>query len=242
MYEYTKQDIELIDNLLEMLSKDNEQKLPKNLSIQDKRFFIDAYILIRSCGDLNESLLKLQDKLLFKENDGNIIDISNIKFRKNTATINGNIAFVPSDLAVVFSNNLLNNSNPLDCCVDNNIIKYGGLQIKEDLSKIFVENGQVLSYIIPYIVNGYNLACKRVAKMLMPVISGEMSVEFKNTLIYNLEKVFDYAKQNNLKTISVNLEFPTCYDNKLVTHLVIEECKRLNKTNKLKAKIIFVSN
>ena len=229
MYEYTKQDIELIDNLLEMLSKDNEQKLPKNLSIEDKRFFIDAYILIRSCGD-------------FKENDGNIIDISNIKFRKNTATINGNIAFVPSDLAVVFSNNLLNNSNPLDCCIDNNIIKYGGLQIKEDLSKIFVENGQVLSYIIPYIVNGYNLACKRVAKMLMPVISGEMSVEFKNTLIYNLEKVFDYAKQNNLKTISVNLEFPSCYDNKLVTHLVIEECKRLNKTKKLKAKIIFVSN
>lgn len=242
MYEYTKQDIELIDNLLDMLSKDNEQKLPQNLSIKDKRFFIDAYILIRSCGDLSQNLLKLQDRLLLKENDINKIDISNIKFKKNNATINGNIAFIPSDLAVVFSNNLLNNSNPLDCCVDNNIIKYGGLQIKEDLSKIFVENGQVLSYITPYIVNGYNLASKHVAKVLMPVISGDMSLEFKNTLIYNLEKVFHYAKQNELKTISINLEFPSCYDAKLVKNIVTEECKKLNKTKKLKAKIIFVFN
>lgn len=241
MYEYTKQDIELIDNLLDMLSKDNEQKLPKNLSIQDKRFFIDAYILIRSCGDLNECLLKLQDKLLFKENDSNIIDITNLKFRKNTATINGNIAFVPSDLAVVFSNNLLNNSNPLDCCVDNSIIKYGGLQIKEDLSKIFVENGQVLSYIIPYIVNGYNLACKRVAKVIMPFINNEMSVEIKNTLVTNLENVFNYIKQNNLKLISVNLDFPSCYNYDLIKNIVVEECKKLNKNKRIKAKIIFVN-
>ena len=242
MYNYPQSDIELIDNLLDLLSKDSEQKLPKNLSLQDKRFFVDAYILIRSCGDVNENILKLQDRLLFKENDSKIFDLSNVKFRKNIANINGNFAFVPVDLAIVFSNNLLTNSNPLDYCVDNNIIKYGGLQIKEELSKIFIENGQVLSYIMPYIVNGYNLACKSVAKILMPVISIDMSAEFKNTLICNLQNVFKYAKENNLKTISVNLCFPSCYDYKLVSNIVVEECKKLNKQNKLKARLIFINN
>ena len=57
--------VDLVDELLLALTKETEQPLPKHLTIQQKRGLIDSLLGIRAIGDIDDTLLKMQDKLLF---------------------------------------------------------------------------------------------------------------------------------------------------------------------------------
>lgn len=233
----TKEDI--INNLLGMLSKDNELVLPADLSLEDKRFFIDVFILLRSQGAIDEDILNLQNKLLSDEKEQRKIDISNLDFHKNIASNCYCITDIETDIAIVFTNNLFTDTNHLDNNIDNLLIKRGGLQIQEELAEIFLKDYQILSYQKPYIVNGHNLACKKLAKIIIRNFQPIIDKDFKKTITQNLEQVFNYAKENKFKSISINLNYPTSLNNDIAKHIIFEECKKLNK--KFKFKLIFLN-
>ena len=232
----------LIDDLLNILVKENEQKLPPNLTKADKRWLLSNLMFARSIGYLDETFLNKQDKLLSYENlSSKIKRVCDIRFKNRTAFISGEIWEFEVDALVVFTNNLLGVLDRFVKCVDNTLSLRAGLQLNRDLAKIMTEDNGLISFTKPYLVKGYNLPAKNVVKIVLPVFHSSFSEYEKDKLKTNLNNLFLLAKKENWKSLAVNLcDFPLNYPTDVLKTIVVNECKNLNKRYKTKLNIVFV--
>lgn len=155
----------LVDDLLMALAKETEQTLPENLTIKQKRWLIDALLEMRAPGDIDETLLDMQNKLLgFESLSRNVKKPNQFKFSHGVATINCDLREIGADVCVLFSPELvceLNEQNE----TEKQILNAAGVQVKEAFSKIMQENHNVVPLSKAYMVDAGNVAYKKIAKI-----------------------------------------------------------------------------
>lgn len=183
----------LLDDLLLALTKETEQPLPENLTIKQKRWLIDGLLEVRAPGDIDESLLEMQDKVLSFENAlRGTKTINQFKFVQGVANFDCDLSAVAADVCVLFSQALLCAPDE-QSATERQILNFAGVQVKESLGQILQEYHNVVPSTKPYMVNAENLPCKKIAKIL---------IETKNNVSYTDCVSFDLA----VKDLAVQMQ------------------------------------
>lgn len=239
MFEEKSND-EILDEMLNILCKESEIKLPKNLSITDKRDVLNNLMLVRPISYLDEYFVNLQNEFLKREMQDKLISVDNMKLNKKGTIISADIFNLKVDMFVVFSNRLFADANLGSNNIDAELVLRGGLNINEDFAKIYYDNNAVYSYKEPYIVPGYNLPSQYVAKILLPDISKKMLKEDEDNLKQSISNLFDFIKTKKLKIVAIDLtNFSKQNSGESLEKFVIDECLKNLKSKKIKINIIF---
>ena len=220
---------DLVDDLLLALTKETEQSLPENLTLQQKRWLIDSLLEIRAVGDTDETLLNMQDKLLsFELSKKGVKETDSFKFKNNCADFNCGLEELKVDACVLFSSQLI---EPVEqqSDIERKTLLCAGLQTKEEFAKYVQEYRNVLPHSKAYIIDAFNLPCKNIIKIL--VEAKNSSADYTNFLVA-IKEVFSIAKQNQFKSLAFDLKTLNNIDSALT-----EIVKREIKTNK-KIKIL----
>lgn len=239
MFEEKSND-EILDEMLNILCKESEIKLPKNLSITDKRDVLNNLMLVRPIGYLDEYFVNLQNEFLKREMQDKLISVDNMKLNKKGTIISADIFNLKVDMFVVFSNRLFADANLGSNNIDAELILRGGVNINEDFAKIYYDNNAVYSYKEPYSVPGYNLPSQYVAKILLPDISKKILKEDDENLKQSISNLFDFIKTKKLKIVAIDLtNFLKQNSGGSLGEFVIDECLKNLKSKKIKINIIF---
>lgn len=239
MFEEKSND-EILDEMLNILCKESEIKLPKNLSITDKRDVLNNLMLVRPIGYLDEYFVNLQNEFLKREMQDKLISLDNIKYNKKGMFISVDILNLKADMIVIFTYRLFADINLGINNIDRELILRGGLNINEDFAKIYYDNNAVNSYKEAYIVSGYNLPSRCVAKVLVPDISKKMLKEDEDNLKQCISNLFDFIKTKKFKVVAVDLtNFSKQNLGESLEKFVIDECLKNLKSKKIKINIIF---
>ena len=238
MFEEKSND-EILDEMLNTLCKESEIKLPKNLSITDKRDILNNLMLVRPIGYLDEYFVNLQNEFLKREMQDKLISLDNIKYNKKGMFISADILNLKADMIVIFTYRLFADVNLGINNIDRELILRGGVNINEDFAKIYYDNNAVYSYKEAYIVPGYNLPSQYVAKILLPDISKKMLKEDEDNLKQSISNLFDFIKTKKLKIVAIDLtNFSKQNSGKSLEKFVIDECLKNLKSKKIKINII----
>lgn len=217
----------IIDEMLNILVKENEQSLPENLTTTEKRILINQLILIRAIEPIDEEFYNLQNKLLNHEHSFNITTTPITKSKNNISTIDHDSLLTPCDLYIAFSNHLF--PTDLGNNIDNLLILKAGLQLNKDYAEILNNNSKLLNYKEPYITNGYNLPARYIAKLLY---NDNLPIEY---LDENLNKTLEFIKLNKLKNIVINIK----NINENLKNYLKNNVFTIKSVKKLKINIIF---
>lgn len=221
----------MIDDLLFALTRETEQQLPSNLTIKQKRWLLDGLLEVRSTGDLDESLIKMQDKLLSYENfKRGVKDCYELKTKKGVCFFEKGFEQLKVDVCVLFAPSLIMLPDE-QTETEKNLMLAAGLQLKEDFAMTMQEFHNVLPTTKIYVSSGYNLPCKKVAKILVNAKENNLAQDYAcfNTAI---KELFEFLKINQFKSVAVDTKALNEYDPTLV-----EILKREIKNNK-KIKIV----
>ncbi len=234
-----EKECELVENMLNILSKECEFKLSPNLSAAEKRWFLNSLMCVRSVGEIDDNFLLMQNKLLTSEMERrHIVDAGDLKAKRGVVATDVPPTQIRADALVTLSNSLLFGSSGTVKDLDSQILLSGGLQINEEISNIYKEESCVNNYSSPYIVGGFNLPVRFVAKLLVPYIAGELNKGIITKLKNNISNLVDAIKQKGFKTVVVNLVSAPNNCNHLLTVLE-NELINLIKNKKVKTKLIF---
>jgi len=228
-----KQEI-LLDEMLKILSKENEAKLPEDLDLQDKIWLLDNLMIMRTCGDLREDFLALQDKYLMKKNSSWLENVSKLKYKKNIAYYTESILKLNADMILIFSSNIFVDMKVKDC-IDNELILHGGLQIKEELYNQLREEKNI-SLDSPYIINSYNLFSKKISKIIIP----NNSINNFNNTKNAIQELIMYIKENKYKSLAIAFGGEVRDDE--IMKNILNEINSSIKNAKYKIKLIIQKN
>lgn len=195
---------ELIDKLLKYFINENKEysniDIPNN--IEEKRQILRGLINLREPIEIDESILKLEDKLLQIElNEKGIVDVLELpEIEKNISLYLGDITTLKTDAIVNAGNNYgLGCFNPTHKCIDNTIHTYSGIRLRlecnDKLKGKTLNNGKIL------VCNGYNLPSKYVITTVGPEIRGQITKQDEIDLSNCYKNALKYAIDNNFKSI-----------------------------------------
>ncbi|MBR1385886.1 MAG: macro domain-containing protein [Bacilli bacterium] len=195
---------ELIDNLLNYFINENKEysniDIPNN--IDEKRQILRGLINLREPIEIDEEVLKLEDKLLQIElNEKGIVDVLELtEIEKNISLYLGDITTLKTDAIVNAGNNYgLGCFNPTHKCIDNTIHTYSGIRLRlecnDKLKGKTLNNGKIL------VCNGYNLPSKYVITTVGPEIRGQITKQDEIDLSNCYKNALKYAIDNNFKSI-----------------------------------------
>lgn len=223
---------EIKNKLLKLISKELENANLETLAKNNLDEFINTYFIMCSTENINLEIVDLQNKLLMLE-DRQVVEFEKLKNKIKTSDKYLSLK-IKTDYTVLFSNNLIENMDLNS--IDNYIILNAGIQIKKGLADLFKEDGYILSYKNPYIVNGYNLPCKKLCKLLY---SKEELTSAKdvNNVLCAVDKVFQTANENSRVVIDLS-----CFEvetKKLLEREICKITKNKIKIKKIKLKFVF---
>ena len=221
----------VLDDLLFALTRETEQQLPSNLTIKQKRWLLDGLFEVRSTGDLDKSLITMQDKLLSYENfKRGVEDCGKLKTKNGLCFFDKGFEQLKVDVCVLFAPSLIVLPDE-QTDTEKNLMLAAGLQLKEDFAITMQEFHNVLPTTKIYVSSGYNLPCKKVAKILVHAKENNLAQDYAcfNTAI---KELFEFLKINQFKSVAFDTKALNEYDPAL-----FEILKREIKNNK-KIKII----
>lgn len=230
----------IIDEMLNVLAKESEQKIPASLSYKTKRELLNTIISIHLSGDLGDDFFIMQDKLLSYENmDKKVLEIEELRFSKNIAAHYGDVECLNVDVIAALINmptfDYTYFSN--DVSLEKKLVSLSGLKLREDLTKgikLYQESSSNC-----YVCKGYNLRAEYVFFSKLPKVKGlpidDDIKKLKDCYIDCLLK----AKEMKSKSIAfcIDFEFEKYIDESLI-EIIIEEIKLFFKKSHYKIKII----
>lgn len=191
--------MESLDKIIDLINKENY--FSRELTDDEKKIFFNIYLLTTDTKNVDERFIYLQDKYLSELYGANkrLFDVKSRSVNAET------VLDIETDLLVVFSHNLLVDGEDLmrssesAIGIDNKLICRGGLQVRSEFYNLLEDDGFVISYTNPYLVNGYNLPAKNVAKLM-----------YDNKL--DLEEIIEKLSKNleNLVVLIKNMDIDNC--------------------------------
>ena len=222
---------EIIEKILKLISKEMENP---NLIEQFKNSpeeLINTYFILCPVENINLEIVDLQNKL-FALQENNYIEFEKCKHIIKTEESYYSLK-IKSDYTLVFSNHLIEGIDIKS--FDNFIILNGGMQLKQELAECFKQTGYVYSCKTPYIVNGYNLPCKKLCKILY-LLDGDNKGIDVNNLVEAVSILCEKIKEGS--KLIVDLTPFRNKDFQKIKKQIIETFKLKNKNKKIKIKFI----
>ena len=230
----------LVDEVLTFLAKENEQKLPTDIPLDDRRWLIDNLMLIRTMGYLDIKFISLQDRLLSYENNLNpIIDADTLKYKKNISHFYGDFVSLSAGIFTVISDSLFAKFDSDMASLDNKLVLRAGLELYEDYFSEWRSDYAKVHYDKPYITDGYNTQYDHIAKIVFRLDPVSNAVD-ETSLVKALENLFVQARELNLHSIAVQISeslTKNIYDK--ISIAVQSELEKINK--KYKIKLIYIN-
>lgn len=234
--------IEIINEILQILAKESEISLKNDMSIEEKITLLNVLILARPAGNLESYLNDLYNKFLNMTKNEVKINSENLKYKHNKIYLNENMFDIKVDICLVFSEYLMDNMFQTYNSIDNMLILRNGLKTREDLYQLFKDNSNKINYKKIYPIKSENLHFDFVAKLIVPKVNILNSDDFKS-LEFALVDFVDFVKENQLKSVCVNLKnLPNSLNEEKVINKIEKFTIKLFTKNKLKIKTIFLKN
>lgn len=204
-----KQDlIEKLDKLILMLCKDNDvaedfydlEKLTEN----DKLTIFRGLSNMRQPKPLTKEFVKLQDEVLtYLKGKKFLIETDKLTYKDNMTIFQGDITTLVVDAIVNAGNSrMLGSFAPCDNSIDNVIMSAGGLQIRDELSKMMKKQAHPEPVGKVKCTNGYNLPCKYIFHTVGPMILGKVSNSEQIDLANCYKSCLNLAKEMKIKSIA----------------------------------------
>lgn len=195
----------LVDKLLDYFIKEDSNY--KNIIIPkkylEKRILLRGIINMRLPKKIDNSILELEDKLLWLElAEKNITSVSDI------IPIEGRLCLFKGDITTLKIDAIVNvgNSKLLGCfipnhsCIDNAIHTYAGIRLRLECNDIM--GGEELAVASAKITEAYNLPSKYVIHTVGPMVGNSLTDKEIDELRNCYISCLDLARINNIKTIA----------------------------------------
>ena len=229
-----------IDEMLYILIKENEQKIPENLSNSDKRWLIDSLVVVRSPGHVNERFKELHDQMLKNENASMAIDCEAFKFRKHFAVTKKDITDLNVECIYCETVDYMGCIVPDLKCLDNRLLIKDGLGVREECSRLNSENGYLARTGSAFCLSGGNLNCGGVVKFILPQV--------RDMLKYDVDKIklaicsaMDILRERGVKMFAFNLDVDRIFNisQEMYIRIVINTIIDYMRKHRYKANCVF---
>lgn len=202
-----------LDYLVEQFKADSGEyrnlRTPKDT--EGKRRILRSLMNIRMPGEMDESVLAVQDEYLQERiRENGIVELSDIPvIRDGISVWQGDITRLAVDAIVNAANSqMLGCFVPMHTCIDNCIHTFAGVQLRAECSrkmnelraKFGPEYEQPTA--VPMLTDGYNLPAKKVVHIVGPIVSGRLTKALEEDLADCYRSTLDLCLENEIKSVA----------------------------------------
>ena len=204
---------ERLDYLVEEFKTDSVRykDLTTPSDTEGKRQLLRSLMNIRMPGEMDESVLEIQDDYLQERiRENGIVELSDIPEIRNGISIwQGDITRLKVDAIVNAANSqMLGCFVPMHTCIDNCIHTFAGIQLRAECSrqmkKMRARYGRDYEQptAVPMLTDAYNLPAKKVVHIVGPIVQDELTPELEEDLADCYTNTLELCAENNLKSVA----------------------------------------
>ena len=204
---------ERLDYLVEEFKTDSVRykDLTTPSDTEGKRQLLRSLMNIRMPGEMDESVLEIQDDYLQERiRENGIVELSDIPEIRNGISIwQGDITRLKVDAIVNAANSqMLGCFVPMHTCIDNCIHTFAGVQLRAECSrqmkKMRARYGRDYEQptAVPMLTDAYNLPAKKVVHIVGPIVQDELTPELEEDLADCYTNTLELCAENNLRSVA----------------------------------------
>ena len=204
---------ERLDYLVEAFKADSGEyrnlRTPKDT--EGKRRILRSLMNIRMPGEMDESVLEIQDDYLQERiRENGIVELSDIpEIRDGISIWQGDITRLRVDAIVNAANSqMLGCFVPMHTCIDNCIHTFAGIQLRAECNKQMrkMRSRYGRDYeqptAIPMLTDAYNLPAKKVVHIVGPIVQDRLTPELEQDLADCYTNTLDLCAENDLRSVA----------------------------------------
>ena len=207
---------ERLDYLVEEFKTDSVRykDLTMPSDTEGKRQLLRSLMNIRMPGEMDESVLEIQDDYLQERiRENGIVELSDIpaiNYRNSSLSIwQGDITRLRVDAIVNAANSqMLGCFVPMHTCIDNCIHTFAGIQLRAECSrqmkKMRARYGRDYEQptAVPMLTDAYNLPAKKVVHIVGPIVQDELTPELEEDLADCYTNTLELCAENGLRSVA----------------------------------------
>ena len=204
---------ERLDYLVEAFKADSGEyrnlRTPKDT--EGKRRILRSLMNIRMPGEMDESVLEIQDDYLQERiRENGIVELSDIpEIRDGISIWQGDITRLRVDAIVNAANSqMLGCFVPMHTCIDNCIHTFAGIQLRAECNKQMrkMRSRYGRDYeqptAIPMLTDAYNLPAKKVVHIVGPIVQDRLTPELEQDLADCYTNTLELCAENDLRSVA----------------------------------------
>ena len=204
---------ERLDYLVEEFKTDSVRykDLTTPSDTEGKRQLLRSLMNIRMPGEMDESVLEIQDDYLQERiRENGIVELSDIpEIRDGISIWQGDITRLKVDAIVNAANSqMLGCFVPMHTCIDNCIHTFAGIQLRAECSrqmkKMRARYGRDYEQptAVPMLTDAYNLPAKKVVHIVGPIVQDELTPELEKDLADCYTNTLELCAENDLRSVA----------------------------------------
>ena len=204
---------ERLDYLVEEFKTDSVRykDLTTPSDTEGKRQLLRSLMNIRMPGEMDESVLEIQDDYLQERiRENGIVELGDIPEIRNGISIwQGDITRLRVDAIVNAANSqMLGCFVPMHTCLDNCIHTFAGVQLRAECSRKMnrMRSRYGRDYeqptAVPMLTDAYNLPAKKVIHVVGPIVQDDLTPELEQDLADCYTNTLDLCAENDLRSVA----------------------------------------
>ena len=178
---------------------------------EGKRQLLRSLMNIRMPGEMDESVLEIQDDYLQERiRENGIVGLSDIpEIRDGISIWQGDITRLRIDAIVNAANSqMLGCFVPMHTCIDNCIHTFAGVQLRAECSrqmkKMRARYGRDYEQptAVPMLTDAYNLPAKKVVHVVGPIVQDRLTPELEQDLADCYSNTLELCAENDLRSVA----------------------------------------
>lgn len=178
---------------------------------EGKRQLLRSLMNIRMPGEMDESVLKIQDDYLQERiRENGIVELSDIpEIRDGISIWQGDITRLRVDAIVNAANSqMLGCFVPMHTCIDNCIHTFAGVQLRAEcnrqMKKMRARYGRDYEQptAVPMLTDAYNLPAKKVVHIVGPIVQDKLTPELEKDLADCYTNTLELCAENDLRSVA----------------------------------------
>jgi len=204
---------ERLDYLVEEFKTDSVRykDLTMPSDTEGKRQLLRSLMNIRMPGEMDESVLEIQDDYLQERiRENGIVELGDIpEIRDGISIWQGDITRLRVDAIVNAANSqMLGCFVPMHTCIDNCIHTFAGIQLRAECSrqmkKMRARYGRDYEQptAVPMLTDAYNLPAKKVVHIVGPIVQDDLTPELEQDLADCYTNTLELCAENGLRSVA----------------------------------------
>ncbi len=178
---------------------------------EGKRQLLRSLMNIRMPGEMDESVLEIQDDYLQERiRENGIVELSDIpEIRDGISIWQGDITRLRVDAIVNAANSqMLGCFVPMHTCIDNCIHTYAGIQLRAECDRQMTALREKYGAdyeqptAAPMLTDGYNLPAKKIVHIVGPIVNGRLTKDLEQDLADCYRNTLDLCLENDIRSVA----------------------------------------